>query len=245
MPKSSSAVRPSGITKRLPPWRSPWKMPWIIAPSMKRDHRRCARPPRCRCRRRCMPATSSKLKPVEPLHHQHPAGHQRRVRAGHDVARAGRARRSTAATSSMFGRLEAEVELLDDRLGEQLDQRRRVGQRGDRDASDEVRREPRHHPQVLAHERRRPAAAAPSPRPARRCAAWRRGPGRSTPRRAASRSNQAKMASSVAPRSASTTAPHRRERLGRHLVAALLELLDQLGSGNSPSPEEMIWPSLM
>ncbi len=39
---------------------------------------------------------------------------------------------------------EPEVELFDDRLREQLDERRRVGERGDRDAADEARREPRH-----------------------------------------------------------------------------------------------------
>ena len=51
-------------------------------------------------------------------------------------------------------RLHPEVELFDDRLGEQLDQRRRVGERGDGDAADEVRGEPRHHPQVLADQAR-------------------------------------------------------------------------------------------
>ena len=38
MPKSSSAVRPSGSTKRLPPWRSPWKMPWIMRALQEADH---------------------------------------------------------------------------------------------------------------------------------------------------------------------------------------------------------------
>ena len=33
IPKSSSAVRPSGSTKRLPPCRSPWNTPWTSAPS--------------------------------------------------------------------------------------------------------------------------------------------------------------------------------------------------------------------
>ena len=49
-------------------------------------------------------------------------------------------------------RFETEVELLDDRLREQLDQRGRVGERGDRDAPDEMRREPRHRLDVLAYE---------------------------------------------------------------------------------------------
>ncbi len=47
--------------------------------------------------------------------------------------------------------LEAEVELLDDRLGEQLDERRRVGEDRDRDPPDEVRREEAHHREVVAH----------------------------------------------------------------------------------------------
>ena len=34
IPKSSSAVRPSGSTNRLPPCRSPWKMPSTMAPSI-------------------------------------------------------------------------------------------------------------------------------------------------------------------------------------------------------------------
>ena len=50
--------------------------------------------------------------------------------------------------------LEAEVELLDDRLREQLDERGRVGERGDRDPADEARREPRHRADVFAHEPR-------------------------------------------------------------------------------------------
>ena len=44
--------------------------------------------------------------------------------------------------------LEAEVELLDDGLGEQLDQRRRVGQRRHRDAADQGRGDPAHGGQV-------------------------------------------------------------------------------------------------
>ena len=37
MPKSMSTVRPSGCTIRLPPCRSPWKTPYNIAPSMNDD----------------------------------------------------------------------------------------------------------------------------------------------------------------------------------------------------------------
>ena len=48
------------------------------------------------------------------------------------------------------GGLDTEVELLDDRVGEELDERRRVGQGRDRDPPDEVRSDPRHRPQVFA-----------------------------------------------------------------------------------------------
>ena len=51
-------------------------------------------------------------------------------------------------------RFEAEVELLDDRLREQLDERGRVRERGHRDPADEPRREPRHRADVFAHEPR-------------------------------------------------------------------------------------------
>ena len=95
----------------------------------------------------------AEVEPVEALHHQHPAGDQRRVRAGHDeVALVQRGERH-GDIEHVLG-LETEVELLDDRLGEELDQGRRVGQRGDRDAADEVRRQPRHDGEVLAHPRR-------------------------------------------------------------------------------------------
>ena len=50
---------------------------------------------------------------------------------------------------------EAEVELFHDGLGEQLDQRRRVGQRGYRDAADQVGRDPAHGGQMSL--RTRPA----------------------------------------------------------------------------------------
>src|SRR5262249_26426200 len=49
-------------------------------------------------------------------------------------------------------------QLLDDGLREQLDERGRVGERRDRDASDEVRGDPRHGPDVTAYETRDPGA---------------------------------------------------------------------------------------
>ena len=96
----------------------------------------------------------------DALHHQHPAGHQLRVRAGDHVAVLAEVAQHGGDVEHVR-RLHPEVELLDDRLGEQLDERRRVGERGDRDAADEVGREPRHHPQVVAHETIDRRAAAP------------------------------------------------------------------------------------
>ena len=48
--------------------------------------------------------------------------------------------------------LEPEVELLDDGLREQIDERRGVRQRRDRNAPDEMGCDPRHHAQVAVHE---------------------------------------------------------------------------------------------
>ncbi len=138
MPKSSSAVRPSGSTNRLPPCRSPWKMPSTIAPSMKAiiagAHDRLG------VDAGVLHADDVvEVEAVEPLHHEHPAGDERSGAGGGRRSWSWPRSWSIAAMSSMFGGFEPEVELLDDRLGEQLDQRRRVGQRGDRDAADEVR----------------------------------------------------------------------------------------------------------
>ena len=79
---------------------------------------------------------------------------------GHDDRALVGRRRGRGDVEHVLG-LEAEVELLDDRLGEQLDERRRVGEHGDRDPADEERGEEAHHREVVAHERRRRRAAAP------------------------------------------------------------------------------------
>ena len=237
MPKSSSAVRPSGSTNRLPPCRSPWKMPWIIAPSMNADHPGAHDAPRCRCRRRCMPATSSKLKPVEPLHHQHPAGDERRVRAGHDVAVAGRGRRASRRRRACS--------------------RPRGGSRAPRRSSRRTAR-----PAPAGWPARRPGcarrgAAPATPSTRRSLCTSRPTPGRCTltttvlagaqrggvhlgDRRGGERRRgrtTANTSSSGRPRSASTTCAHDVERLGRHLVAAHLELARRARRGNRPSPE--------
>ena len=57
--------------------------------------------------------------------------------------------------------LEAEVELLDDGLGEQLDQGRRVGQGGHRDAADQEGGDPGHGGDVEPDQRGHVGCAAP------------------------------------------------------------------------------------
>ena len=66
---------------------------------------------------------------VEPLHHQHPPGDELGMGAGHDEGPLVGLGEDAGDVEHVLG-LEAEVELLDDGLGEQLDQRRRVGQGG-------------------------------------------------------------------------------------------------------------------
>ena len=98
-----------------------------------------------------IPATSSNLKPsrrcITSTRRVTSAG----MWARHDVAGLAELAQHRRDVEHVGG-LDAEVELLDDGVGEQLDERRRVGQGGDRDAADEVRRQPRHRPQVVVHE---------------------------------------------------------------------------------------------
>ncbi len=96
----------------------------------------------------------------EPFHDQHTASHEVRVRAGHHHGPLIGLGQYPGYVEHVVG-LEAEVEFLHDRLREQLDQGRWVGQGGHRDAPDQVGRQPRHGGDVAAHEARRPGAAAP------------------------------------------------------------------------------------
>ena len=176
---------------------------------------------------RFMPSTSSKLKPESRS-----ITSTRRVTSfgcgrGHDrVAHAG-VGQHRGDVEHVLG-FEPEVELLDDRLREQLDERRRVGERRDRDAPDHAGREPRQRGEVLAHQRRdaRPldldhdlfAGQRASPR----------APGRSTRPRSAPRRSGRRRAPSGRWSSSSTTLRTCVERLGRDLVAQQLELGDEL-----------------
>ena len=184
--------------------------------------------PRCRCRRRASPATSSQPKPS-----RRSITRTRRVTsvgmgAGHDHGPLVGLGQDAGDVEHVVG-FEAEVELLDDRLGEQLDQGRRVGQRRDRDAADEGRGDPAHGGQIppdqvwrhgrplhLDHDLLAGAQA------------WRRGPGRSTPPRAGSRSNEEKTSVERPAEVGLDDRPDGLERLGRDPVAEQLELADQL-----------------
>ena len=73
------------------------------------------------------PCDVIEVEPVDALHHQHPASHQRCVGAGHDVPGLLQLVEHDRDVDHV-GSFHAEVELLDDRLGEQLDQRGRIGQ---------------------------------------------------------------------------------------------------------------------
>ena len=138
MPKSNSTVRPHGCTSRLPPCRSPWNTPWISAPS-----RHAISPARSTASvstpASCIDSTSSNAKPRSRSITRTRARHEDRVRARHDHRALLGGGEHVREVEHVLG-LEAEVELLDDLLGEQLDERRRVGQRGDGDAADEQRR---------------------------------------------------------------------------------------------------------
>ena len=95
----------------------------------------------------------AEVEAVEPLHDEHAACDQRRVGPGnHEVALVERGERG-GDIEHVLG-FEPEVELLDDRLGEELDQGGRVGQRGDGDPPDEVGGQPCHDGEVLTHARR-------------------------------------------------------------------------------------------
>ena len=90
--------------------------------------------------------------PAQALHDQDPAGDELRMGSGHDHRPLVGGGQHPGDVEHVVG-LEAEVELLDDGLGEQLDQRRRVGQRRYRDAADEVGGDPAHGGQIRPHGR--------------------------------------------------------------------------------------------
>ena len=133
-------------------------------------------------------------------------------------------------------RLEPEVELLDDRLGEQLDERGRVGERGDRDAPDELWCDPAHGGEVALARAVRSVGrwtltTTSSPVLSRAAWTWAiEAAAIGTGRR------RRTGVSSGCPRSSSTMPPDDVEALRRNLVAAEPELGDEL-LGEDPLPD--------
>ena len=143
----------------------------------------------------------------------------------------------------MFAGLEPEVELLDDRLGEELDERRWVGERRDRDPPDEMRGDPRHDAQVLAHEvvtcGRWTLTTTCSP--VRKRAAWTWAIDAAA---SGVRSNHSNVAPIGPPSSSSTTFSTTAHGSGFTWSRQSLNSSTS-SAGKRPSPEEMICPSLM
>ena len=76
------------------------------------------------------------VEPAEAFHHQHATRHQGGVGAGDDEVALTELGECHGDVDHVL-RLEAEVELLDDRLGEELDERRQVGERGHGNPADQ------------------------------------------------------------------------------------------------------------
>ncbi len=99
---------------------------------------------------RLHPLDVAEVEAVEALHDQHAARHQRRMGPGHHEVALVERGEGSGDIEHVLG-LETEVELVHDRLGEELDQGRRVGQGGDGDPAHQQRRQPGHDGEVLAH----------------------------------------------------------------------------------------------
>ena len=89
--------------------------------------------------------------PVEAFHHEHASRDEVGVGSGYDELVLAELTEHAGHIEHVVG-LDAEVELLADRVGEHLDECRRVGERRDGDPSHQHRGEPRHHLQVLVDE---------------------------------------------------------------------------------------------
>ena len=94
-----------------------------------------------------------KVEAVHPLHHEHPSRDQLRVRPGDDVAILLKIVQHCRHVEHV-GSLHPEVEFFDDRLGEKINERRRVSEGCDWDAANKVRRQPSHHTEIFVHELR-------------------------------------------------------------------------------------------
>ncbi len=152
MPKSKSAIFPDGSTKRFPPCRSPWKIPCIMAPSRKpimlaRTTASVSMPAAC------IPSTSPKLNPSSRS-----ITSMRRVTSVGWGRGTTKSRWSSAANvmamSSMFSASRRKSSSSMIVSAKSSTRAGGLASAGDRDAADEVRGQPRHHGEVLAHPRR-------------------------------------------------------------------------------------------
>ena len=165
------------------------------------------------------------LEAVQPLHDEHASGHQRWVGTGHDDRGLARVAQDVRDVEHVLA-LEPEVEFLEHRLGEELDERGRVGETGDGDLADEPRRDPSHRADVAADQAsdlrslhlhddvlagREPRRVHLRDRSRRECLAVEEG------------ENLFERAAEFLLDDPS----HGLEGLGRHLVAAELKLLDE------------------
>ena len=189
-----------------------------------------------------MPARRPR-KAVQALHDEHPAGDQRGVGSGHDDGALVGVGQDVGDVEHVLG-FEPEVELLDDGLGEQVDQGRRVGQRGDGNAADEHGRDQRHGGDVGrtsdATRRRWTLTTTRSPVLSVAECTW--------AMEAEAIGVRSKETNTSAQRPSQVLldrAPDHRERLGRAPGRGAAGTRPTSSSGNMPSPAEMIWPSLM
>jgi hypothetical protein len=167
------------------------------------------------------------LEPVETLHHEHPSRDQLRMRSRHDDDRLASFAQQPGDVEHVL-RFQPEVQLLDDGLGEQLDEGRRIAECRHRDASHQERRDPCHGLDVAAHEPRDAGTldldddllAAGQPR-RMDLRDRRRGDRRLLQGNEDLRDRPAEVLLD--------DATDHGERLGRNLVAAALELVDELG----------------
>ena len=165
---------------------------------------------------------------AQPLHDEHAARHEHRVRAaGTTIVRCSVEREHPRQVEHVLG-LEPEVELLDDLLGEQLDERGRVGERRDGMRPTSERRQPGQGPDVGPERGPRPAGRwtfTTTSSPVTRRAAW------TCAIDAAAIGSVGELGEHVVERAAELALDdlaHLGERLGRDLVAELLELVDEL-----------------
>ena len=236
MPKSIRTVRPSGRTIRLPPCRSPWKTPYNIAPSMKPTSPAC-KTASVSTPASCIAATSSQGMPrsrsITSMRRVTSSGCGRGTISAFCPVSA-----STRAMSSMFS---ASSRKSSSSTIVSANSSTSAG--GLASAAIGMRPLSRGASHAIASRSLRTSSAmggrctlttTSSPVRSRAACTWAID--------AAAIGMRSKRSNTVVERAAELLLDHRAhevEGLGRHAVAQLLELGDELG-GNRPSPPEMI-----